>query len=112
MPSLEPQKVYLGTPGISSSPTTAYTVPAGKRLIMKHVRITNNSAAAATFSMITGTNMFGPPIFYFANAITIKANDVVLFDLNEVLVTGEGIVLIQGTAAALTVQISGVEVTL
>ena len=56
--------------------------------------------------------MFGPPIFYFANAITIKANDVVLFDLNEVLVTGEGIVLIQGTAAALTVQISGVEVTL
>ena len=112
MSSLMPIKVYHGFPGISSSPTSAHTVAAGKKLIVKHIRISNITSNNATFTMQTGANLTGPPVPYFANALTVKANDVVIFDVSEVLEAGEQIVLSQGTAAALHVQISGVEVTL
>jgi hypothetical protein len=110
MPSLTPIRAYWGSPGTSAAPTNAYQVPTGEKLIIKHIRISNTTASAATITIITGATTSGTPIPYFVNALSIKPNDVVIFDINEVLEAGEKIVLQQGTANALQVQISGIEV--
>jgi|SanBayMetagenome_1026888.scaffolds.fasta_scaffold27195_2 hypothetical protein len=112
MASLEPVKMYHGQPTAGTGWTTAYTVGAGKRAVLKHIRVTNTTASAATVTIITGTASTSGNFNYFANEVTVNGRDVLLFEINEVLNDGEKVFLKQGTASALTVQISGVEVTL
>lgn len=110
MPALIPIRAYWGSPGTSAAPTNAYQVPTGEKLIIKHIRVSNTTSTAATITIIIGATTTGPPIPYFVNAYSVRGNDVVIFDINEVLEEGEKIVIQQGTANALHVQISGVEV--
>lgn len=112
MSTFTPVKIYHGYPGIIASPTTAYTVPTGKKLILKHIRITNTTSNSATFTMITGSNINTVPQPFFANGLPVKANDVVIFEISEVLEAGEQIVLSQAVAATLHVQLSGVELAI
>lgn len=109
MAALTPVKVYLGIPALSVN--TAYTVPSGKKLIAKCIRLSNNTSINATITIITETATAGAQTLYFANALTVKANDLVVIELNEVLEAGEKIKMQQGTGNAITVQISGIEVT-
>ena len=108
--SLNPIKLYRGIPS-NSSFTTAHSVAVGKKVILKQVRITNTTATDATITIMTGTT----PIpdgqgTYLTNLVTVRGRDVVIFELNEVLDAGESIYITQGTASALHVQVSGVEV--
>lgn len=112
MAALAPAKMYHGVPtATGGSWTTAYTVGTSKAII-KQIRISNTTASDATITVITGTESTSGNFNYFCNVLTVKGRDVVTFDLNEVLDSGEKVFINQATANALTVQISGVEVTL
>ena len=112
MPSLAPIRMYRGIPATGLT-ELAYDVPAGRRAIIKHVRITNPTSTDATLTMMIGVAPIpdGQSI-YVCKDLLVRASDVVLFEMNEVMIDTEFIWLSQGTTNALHVQISGVEVTL
>ena len=110
---MQPIKMYRGIPNATAT-TLAYDVQDGKRIILKHVRVTNVTDNEVTFTMLIGSTPTadGTAAIYLASSIPVKARDVVIFELNEVLEDNEKVYVKQGTANALHVQISGVEVTL
>jgi len=125
MPSLTPIKIYRGSPaklGYVDDATEAnliatlapsYTVPAGKRAIIKHIRVTNLADDAINeLSIKTAVNVTTSNGDYLIRHGNFEANDVVIFELNEIIDAGEKIFIWGDVNTSLAVQISGVEVTL
>ncbi|RDE19258.1 hypothetical protein [Parageobacillus thermoglucosidasius] len=97
-----PKRLYKGTAGTTSS--TAYTVPSGITTIVKNIVITNKTSNAATATItIAGTEIV------YQNPIA--ANDTVILDLSLVMNATETITVQAGTANAINIYISGVEVS-
>ncbi|WP_240371681.1 hypothetical protein [Anoxybacteroides rupiense] len=96
-----PKRLYKGTAGTTSS--TAYTVPANATTIVKNIVLTNKTGSAATITItIAGTEVIcGCPV---------AANDTVVIDLSLVMSATEAIAVQAGTADAINIYISGVEV--
>lgn len=107
MASLSPIKIYQGQPGTTS--TLLHTVSSGKKTIVKNVVICNTTSTAATLSLYFGAATAANQIM---NAYSVRANDTVMVELSAVLDAADVIRALQGTSSALTVHISGVEVTL
>jgi hypothetical protein len=80
-----------------------YTVPAGVSTIVKNVILCNDTAAAATVSL----TIAGVPVM----ATTIGDNSTVTLDISAVMLAGNTITASGGTADAISVYISGVEIT-
>jgi len=97
------KKIYLGTPGTVSS--TLYTVPASTTTIVKSIIACNDTEAAATLTIKVG----GKTIIS-SNALLAAGQTVSFTDLGE-LATGDLIEGSQGTASAINVWISGMEVS-
>lgn len=105
-----PKRFYLGQPGTSN--TTLATVPSNKTWIVKQIMLTNTTSSDATVTLYlvpsgssaSASNMIVP-------GITIYAKSVVTIDLSQVMTAGDFFVGIQGTANAITIVISGVEVS-
>ncbi len=122
MPSLTPIKVYRGTPtailmpgGSISSVTDAYTVPAGKRFILKTVRVTNideDNRLQSVVYLKTGTTISASDGDYVLYAVQVEFGDVFLFETSEILEAGEKIFVWIDQLGPAAVQISGIEVTL
>jgi hypothetical protein len=104
-----PKKLYTGQPGTTA--TTLYTAPASTTTIIKNIIICNTTAtdATLTLSLVPSGGSAGTTN-RIMSALVIKANDTVAMDLSGLLSTGDFISALQGTSAALTVHISGVEV--
>lgn len=120
MPSLTPILIYRGQPNAIideatqlSTVTARYTVPTGKRLLLKHVRLSNlNNTEGTEINMKTGTAInTSDGDFVFRN-IAIEPNDVLIFEFNEVLNAGDKIFIWNNVLTNVSVQISGIEVTL
>lgn len=95
------KRLYKGTAGTSA--TTAYTVPASTTTIVKNIVLTNKTASAATATItIAGIEVI--------NNYSVAANDTVVIDLSLVMSATETITVLAGTASAINVYISGVEV--
>jgi hypothetical protein len=107
MAALVPIKIYQGQPGTTS--TLLHTVSSGKKTIVKNVLMCNTTSSSATVSLYFGAASAANQIL---NAYTVKANDTVLIELSAVLDAADVIRGLQGTNAAVTIHISGVEVTL
>lgn len=87
----------LGTTG-----TTYYTVPAGKKLIVKNVLACNIGATTGTVSIAaTGRNILYNAPVNVANTLSM--------DLSLVLEEGHTLVALAGTGT-ITLMISGIEV--
>lgn len=82
------------------------TVTTDKRWTAKQVVLANTSASAATVTLGIGGTAAAQRI---VPGLSIAGNAVVVIDMTLVLTSGEAIHGIQGTASAITVQISGVE---
>ena len=93
-------------PGTSS--TTLYTVPASTTAILRNIRISNTTATAATITMSIGADAAATRLM---SGVSIAANSVYDWSGFIVLATTETLRALQGTSAALTVTVSGVEVT-
>lgn len=120
MPSLTPIKIYRGTPtsvlmpsGSIASVPAVYTVGAGKRLIIKSIRVTNiDETDVAAVYVKTGTSVTASDGDYVLYNTRVDASDTFLFESNEVLEAGEKIYVWLDQLAPAAVQISGIEVTL
>lgn len=94
----------------STSETTIYTVPGATTTIVKQIIVANTTGSAANYSLSLvpsggsagASNRIIPTTSFPANSTTI-------FDLTQVMDTGDFISHLQGTSAAITVTISGVE---
>ena len=98
--STTPAVLYRGAAATSS--TTLYTVPASTTAIVTNILVTNTAGTAATFTISLNGTVVIP-------AASIAANSTALFDIKQVVTTGQ---LIAGFASAITVNFSISGVTL
>lgn len=100
--AVTPKKLYENdnTPTVL---TTAYTVPSSNTTIIKHVNIANKTSTAATILIKGGGTTIVP-------TISIAGNTQVTEELSIVLTSLEIIEVQAGTANAIALIISGVEV--
>lgn len=106
--ALDPTVLYRGQPGATS--TTLYTVTntAGKFAIVKNIMIHNPTAGAVgleLYSVASGGSAADANKFFDA---TIAVGDTVMIDLSMVLVQNETLRAIAGSAASITLIVSGV----
>lgn len=95
-----PKKLYNNKPGTTSA--TLATAVSGKTTIVKEITLTNTSATESTVTIsFDGTEVIA--------AKKIPPNDTVIYRLSSVLDQGDLITGLQGTAGAIAVTISGVE---
>jgi len=87
-------------------------VPAGKRAIVRNIVLANTTAADAkvTVHFVPSGGAPGNGNKVIAD-YTVWANDTVVVDLSAVLEEGDSIQAVQATAGAVTVYVSGVEVS-
>lgn len=95
-----PTVLYRGAAATTS--TTLYTVPASTTAIVTEIIAANTAAASATFTISLNGVVIIP-------ASSIAANTVAVFNINEVVPTGQ---IIAGFASATTVNFSISGVTL
>lgn len=104
-----PKRMYTGQPGTSD--TLLYTAPAGGSII-KEIALTNTTGTAATITLGFPSGASGVDAAEnFLQAYSVAGNDTKTFPLSQVLANGETIRALQGTSSALTVHISGVDIS-
>lgn len=103
-----PAPLYHNQPAITE--VTLYTVPLATVTDIKELWICNTTAIAATITLsIVPSGGTAGPTNRIMTAKPIAANDFIIVACWEPMLTGSFISGLQGTAAALTVRISGVE---
>lgn len=104
-----PKPLYSGQPGTGD--TLLYTAPAATTTIVKQVTVCNTTGSAATITLglRSGATLAAANEVFAAKSVA--ANDTLVIPLTHVLLTTETIRALQGTSTALTVHISGVELT-
>lgn len=101
MPTYTPISIYNGTLGTANA--TLATVPTAKTYIIKEITLANKTAAAATATIkFDGVNI--------VPAKSVGANDALVVDLSSVITATKLIEGLAGTASAIDVRISGLEV--
>src|SRR3954471_18728036 len=92
---------------LTAAAATQYTVPASTTAILRSIHVSNETGTAATLTMSIGTDAAGKRLF---TAFTVAANDTLDWSGFIVLAAGEVLQAFSGTASALTLTVSGVEV--
>lgn len=118
--ALEPIKIYRGVPtsvlmplGNISGVSAVYTVPTGKRLILKYVRATNlDEVDVAAVYLKTGTSVTASAGDYVLYNTRIEPSETFIFEANEILEAGDKVFVWIDQLGEASVQISGIEVTL
>lgn len=100
------KKMYEGAPGTTDS--LLYTAPA-TGAVVRNIHVANTTSTAATITIGLNTGAAIAAAEHFLSALTVPANGVVDWNGFAVLDASETIRGLQGTASALTVTISGVE---
>lgn len=102
----------LGQTQPGTSFATIYTAPASTKTIVKEIVVCNVTGSPVTFDLALVPNAGSAGV---TNQIiaghTIPANTTVTYTYAQVIPTGAFISAKAGTASAITVTISGVEVT-
>jgi hypothetical protein len=98
--------MYLGQPGTGD--TLLYTAVAGGAIV-RQIHVCNTTTLPATITLGLNTGAAIAAAEHFLSAVTIPGNSTYDWSGFAVLTGGETIRGLQGTASALTVTISGVE---
>lgn len=101
-------KRLSGPTQLTTSAVTQYTAPASTTAIVRNIHVANTTATAATFTLSIGTNAAATQLY---GAVTIPANSALDWSGFIVVATTEIIQALAGTGTALTLTISGVEVS-
>jgi hypothetical protein len=109
--------IYQGQPGTSEAALTlrpfgATAVPSNTKVILKQIILANTSSSSATvsISLVPSGGTAGAANRIVPN-VSVSANSVVVIDLSQVMEPGDFLSAVQGTAGAITVNISGVVVS-
>jgi len=103
-----PKRLH-GPAQVSNAAATKYTVPAVTKTVIRHVRISNPSGAAVTFTMSVGADAAAVRVF---DGFSIPANSVYDWWTYLVVEAAEIIQALAGTTLVLTLTIDGDERTL
>lgn len=101
------EKRLYGPAALTGSAATKYTVPTSTKTMIKHVHVSNTTAAAAAFTLSLGTDAAGTRLF---DAYSIPAGGVLDWFPYLPMVAAEILQAFGGTA--LVLEISGDELTL
>jgi len=104
-------KLLSRTTLTTTTSTVLYTVPASTTTTITNIVVSNNTGSSATFTL-TVPDGSGNQIA-LSTGVAVAANSVAFFDLKQVL-AGTGTQTIIGyasTNSALTIHISGVEIS-
>jgi hypothetical protein len=95
------KELFRGAATTTTS-TTLYTVPSATTTVVTNIVVSNTGSSAYTFTLTLDGVLF-------ANAVSIAANSIAIFDIKQVLSATN---TIQGGASntAVTFHISGVEI--
>lgn len=94
----------------NTSETTVYTVPASTTTIVKQIIVCNTTGSAANYSLsIVPAAGSAGDTNRIIKTVSFAANSTTIYDLTQVMATTAFISILQGTASAITVTISGVE---
>lgn len=108
-------KRLAGPAQVSNAAATKYTVPAGTKTVVRHIRVQNPSVAAVLFTLSIGADAAGTRIFD-AFSIPAAAAGVAASMIDHfcyyVLEVGEIIQAFAGTNNILTLTIDGDEIVL
>lgn len=99
---------FYGPAQPGTSAATIYTVPGSTTSILRHMRIANTTGTSATITMSIGADAAATRIF---DAVSIPGDSVLDWSGFMVMDAAEILQAFQGTSSALTVTISGVDVT-
>ena len=100
---------------IATGPTTVYTVPALTKTILRHVHIQNPTGSAVTYTLSIGADAAGTRLFQTfsipaaAAGVTDSVRDHFWY---QVMDAAEILTVSAGTNNAITITISGDEITL
>jgi hypothetical protein len=101
-------KRLAGPALLTAAAATQYTVPAATTTILRNVHVSNETAATATFTLSIGTDAAGKRLW---TAVDIPTKSSLDWSGFIVLNAADVIQAFSGTASALTLTISGVEVS-
>ncbi len=104
------KKMYQGQP--STSETTLYTCATSRGAIIKEIIVVNTTGTTATITMslVTAAGA-GGAANRILGAKSVPANDLIILALSTAMNVNDFITGLQGTASALTVTISGIELS-
>lgn len=108
MSTYTPKQMYVGQPGTGD--TLLYTSPATGAII-KEITVTNTTGSAATITLGIKSGAALAAANHFLTAVSVPANSEVTYPLSQVLGNAETIRALQGTSTALTLHISGIEIS-
>ena len=91
---------------VSNVAATKYTVPAGRRTIVRHIRVANTAAGAATLTLSIGADAAGTRVY---EVFSIAASSIEDRWVYFVLAAAEIIAGLSGTNNVLTLTINGDE---
>ena len=95
------KNLYKGT--LANSSATLYTVPALTKTILKEIVLCNKTALDATVTVtLDGINI--------VCGKTIAKNDTYVIEFHSIVEAGKIIAALAGTASAIDIYISGIEV--
>lgn len=101
-------KRLAGPDDIPNSETTIYTVPSATTAVLRNIHIANTTGSAATIRLTIGATAVGTALLY---DFSVPANGTYDWSGFLVMAATETLRATGGTNNALTVTVSGVEVT-
>lgn len=105
-----PKRLYTGQP--ASTETTLYTTPASTTTIIKSITMVNTTAGSANVSLsIVPSGDTASTANRVISSLPLAGNATVMFENIGMMNAGDFISALQGTASAISIHISGVEVT-
>lgn len=102
-------KRLAGPAQVSNAAATKYTVPAGTKTILRHIRVQNPSGGAVTFTMSIGADAAATRIY---DGYSLAAGAVLDIWVYFVLEAAEIVQALSGTNNVLTLTLDGDELTL
>ena len=102
------KQIYNAQP--ATTDTLLYTVPASTTTVVRGIDITNTTGTAATITLGLNSGAALAAANHFLSAFSVPAAGKYSWSGFQVLDAAETIRALQGTSAALTVHISGIEV--
>lgn len=101
-------KRLAGPSLLTGTAATVYTVPGATATILRSIHVSNETGSTATFTLSIGTDAAGKRLF---TAVDIPTKGSLDWSGFIVLNAAEVLQAFSGTASALTLVVSGVEVS-
>jgi len=106
-----PARLGTGPTQLTTSYVTQYTVPSATTAVVKEIIVANptTSAATVTVSVVPSGNS-ASAANNIIGGVSVAANSTLVFDISQVLATGDAVAALASAGSTLNLLISGVTI--